>query len=208
VRQVIGGSGNLGKVAFDSDSGVLRIWRKGWIGKRKYRIKVDQVIAVKYGMYTTRIRLLGHGFNLIFQDKGENVVVTVTGDGKKFTQKAEEMARSIGMLAGLSEFKVVGASVFFSRVDPDSQDVGEIAPPTAADGSPLTKTEQVISSAARGTKNVASEIVMGVGHTVSGIGKVILYGIGGIVIISALITNPLVGVFLMGLGIYLYRKNR
>jgi hypothetical protein len=199
--------GDQAKVVFDSDRGVLRIWQKGWIGKRKYRIRVDEVSAVMYGWYTSRIRLPMRGFNLEFQHKGKNVVVTIPGEHKRFIPQAEEIAKNIGRSAGLSEFKVDGASVFFSRTNPGGETVAKPVQ-LAADGTPLTKTEQVLSGAARGTKNIAGEIVSDAGNAVSGIGKVILYGIGGIVFLALLGTNPILAFFLLGLGVYLYRKNR
>ena len=207
MRYVIGGLGERAKVVFDSDRGVIRIWQKGWIGKRKYRIKVNQVSAVMYGWYTSRIRLPMRGFNLEFQHKGKNVIVTIPGENKRFIPRAEEIARSIGTSSGLSEFKVEGASVFFSRTNPGGEVVAKPAP-LAADGTPLTKTEQVIAGAARGTKNIAGEIVSDAGNAVSGIGKVILYGIGGIIFIALLGSSPVLAFLVLGLGIYFYRKNR
>ena len=207
MRYSIGGLGDQAKVVFDSDRGVLRIWQKGWIGKRKYRIRVDQVSAVMYGWYTSRIRLPMRGFNLEFHHKGKNVVVTIPGEHKRFIPQAEEIAKNIGRSAGLSEFNVEGTSVFFSRTNPGGETVAKPVQ-LAADGTPLTKTEQVLSGAARGTKNIAGEIVSDAGNAVSGIGKVILYGLGGIVFLALLGTNPILAFFLLGLGIYLYRKNR
>ncbi len=95
---------------------------------------------------------------------------------------------------------------FFSRSNPD----GEVVKPAplSTDGTPLTKTEQVIAGAARGTKNIAGEIVSDAGNAVSGIGKVILYGIGVIIIIALLGSSPVLAFLVLGLGIYFYRKNR
>ena len=146
------------------------------------------------------------GFNLEFQHKGKNVIVTIPGENKRFIPRAEEIARSIGTSSGLSEFKVEGASVFFSRTNPGGEVVAK--PALAADGTPLTKTEQVIAGAARGTKNIAGEIVSDAGNAVSGIGKVILYGIGGIIFIALLGSSPVLAFLVLGLGIYFYRKNR
>jgi len=207
VRYVIGGLGQRAKVVFDSDRGVLRIWEKGWIGKRKYRIKVNQVSAVMNGWYTSRIRVPMQGFNLEFEHKGKTVIVTIPGSNRRFTQQAEEIARSIGTSSGLSEFQVDGASVFFSRTNPGGEVVAKPAP-LAADGTPLTKTEQVLAGAARGTKNIAGEIAQDAGNAVSGFGKIILCGIGGIVFIALLAFNPVLAFFVLGLGIFIYRRNR
>ena len=37
MKYVVGGLGSNAKVEFDESRGKLRIWEKGWIGKRKYR---------------------------------------------------------------------------------------------------------------------------------------------------------------------------
>jgi hypothetical protein len=160
-----------------------------------------------YGYYTSRIRLPMRGFNLEFQNKGKNVVVTIPGEHKRFIPQAEEIAKSIGRSAGLSEYKVDGASVFFSRTNPGGEAVAKQVP-LAADGTPLTKAEQAIAGAARGTKNIAGEIVSDAGNAISGIGKVILFGIGGVVFLALLGSSPVLAFLVLGLGIYLYKKNR
>jgi len=147
------------------------------------------------------------GFNLEFEHKGKTVIVTIPGSNRRFTQQAEEIARSIGTSSGLSEFQVAGASVFFSRTNPEGEVVAKPAP-LAADGTPLTKTEQVLAGAARGTKNIAGEIAQDAGNAVSGFGKIILCGIGGIVFIALLGLNPVLAFFVLGLGIFIYRRNR
>ena len=160
-----------------------------------------------YGWCTSRIKLQLRGFNLEFQHKGENVIVTIPGENKRFIPRAEEIARSIGTSSRLSEFKVDGASVFFSRSNPGGEIVAKPAP-LGADGAPLTKAEQAIAGAARGAKNIAGEIVSDAGNAVSGIGKVILYGIGGITFLFLLGSSPVLAFLVLGLGIYFYRKNR
>jgi len=207
MRHVLGGLGQPAKIIYDEGQGQIRISQKGWIGKRKYRIKVNQVSAVMYGWYTSRIRLPMRGFNLEFQHKGKNVIVTIPGEHKKFVPLAESLVRSIGRSAGLSEFKVDGTNVYFSRSSPGGNSIPESAA-QASDGSPLTKTEQVIAGAARGTKNIASEIVSDAGNAVSGVGKIILYGIGTIVFFSLLASNPVVALFLLVVAIAVIRKNR
>lgn len=207
MRLVLGGLGQPAKIVYDEGQGQIRIWKKGWIGKRKYRIKANQVSLVAYGWYTSRIRLPMRGLNLEFQHKGKNVIVTIPGDHKKFVPLAESLVRSIGRSAGLSEFKVDGTNVYFSRSSPDGNSIPESAV-HATDGSPLTKTEQVIAGAARGTKNIAGEIISDAGNAVSGVGKVILYGIGAIVFFALLASNPVVALLSLVVAIAVIRKNR
>ena len=207
MRHVLGGLGQPAKIVYDDARGHIRIWQKGWIGKRKYRIKVSQVSAVMYGWYTSRIRLPMRGFNLEFQHKGKNVVVTIPGEHKKFVPLAESLARSIGSSAGLSEFKVDGANVFFSRSNPGGEIVSKPVP-RASDGTPLTKTEQAIAGAARGAKNFTSEVVSDAGNAVSGIGKVVLYGFGAIIFFALLGSSPVAAFFLLVVAIAVIRKNR
>ena len=45
MRRSLGGLGQNAKVVFDESSGTLRIWEKGWIGKRKYRIKANRRVT-------------------------------------------------------------------------------------------------------------------------------------------------------------------
>lgn len=207
MRHVLGGLGQPAKIVYDDTRGQIRIWQKGWIGKRKYRIKVNQVSTVMYGWYTSRIRLPMRGFNLEFQHKGKNVIVTIPGEHKKFIPLAESLVQSIGRSAGLSEFKVDGANSYFSRSNPGG-DVSSRSAMRAPDGSPLTKTEQVIAGAARGTKNVTSEIISDAGRAVSGVGKVVLYGFGAIIFFLLLGSSPVAAFFLLAVTIAIIRKNR
>lgn len=207
MKHVLGGVGQSGKVVFDESRGQIRIWQKGWIGKRKYRITTDQVSAVMYGWYTSKIRLLMRGFNLEFQYKGKNVIVTIPGEHKRFVPSAESLVRSIGRSAGLSEFKIQGASVFFARSNPEGETVSNQMS-LAEDGNPLSTTEQVITGVARGAKNIASEIVSDAGNTVSGIGKVILYVVAGIIFIALLGSNPFAAFILLVVAIAIFRKRR
>jgi hypothetical protein len=207
MRHVLGGLGQSAKIVYDEGRGQIRIWQKGWIGKRKYRIKVSQVSTVMYGWYTSRIRLPMRGFNLEFQHKGKNVVVTIPGEHKKFVPLAESLVQSIGRSAGLSEFKVDGANVYFSRSNPGGKIISNSAM-RASDGSPLTKTEQAIAVAARGTKNVSKEIFSDAGNAVSGVGKFVLYGIGTIVFFLLLGSNPVAAFLLLVVSIAVIRKNR
>jgi hypothetical protein len=207
MRHSLGGLGQNAKVVFDESSGTLRIWEKGWIGKRKYRIKANQVSGVMYGWYTSKIRLPMRGFIVEFQHKGKVINVTIPGEHKRFVPMAEEMARSIAKVANLQEYKVEGSNVFFSRTAP-SADLKAKVVPTAPDGSPLTKTEQAIAGIARGTKNVAGEIVSDAGNAVSGIAKAFLIGVGAIVFLVLMSSNPVAAVLLLIVGIAVYRKNR
>jgi hypothetical protein len=114
MRYVIGGLAQPTKIVYNEGRGQLRISEKGWIGKRKYRIKVSQVSSIMYGWYTSRIRIPLRGFVIEFQHKGKIVVVAIPGEHKRFVPHAESLVKLIGRSAGLSEFKVDGANVYFS----------------------------------------------------------------------------------------------
>lgn len=207
MRHVVGGLGQNAKVVFDESRGTLRIWQKGFIGKRKYRVNVSQVTGVMYGWYTSRVRLPMRGFIIEFDHRGKLVSVTIPGEHKKFVAVAEAAARAIGRSAGLSEQQIDGSNVFFSRTNPAGAAVDD-TPKLAPDGTPLSKTEQFIAGAARGTKNVAGEIVSDAGNALSGVGKVLLSVVGVVVFLSLLGSSPVLAVLLLVAGIVVYRKTQ
>ena len=207
MRHVIGGLGRNAKIVFDERRDVLRIWEKGFIGKRKYRINVNQVTGVMYGWYTSRVRLPLRGFVLEFNHKGKSVTVAIPGETKSFVLAAEVAARAIGRSARLPEHRIDGSNVLFSRTAPSGA-VPDEAPKLAPDGTPLTKTEQVIAGAAREAKNIAGEIASDAGNALSGVGKVLFSVAGVVVFLSLLGSGPVLAVILLVAGIIAYRKSR
>ena len=205
MKHTVGGAGQRAKVVFNESNGNLKIWEKGWIGKRKYRINLNQISSVACGYYTSKIRLPLHGFALEFNHKGKNVVVAIPGQNKRFVSTAERAARAIGRAANLKEYSVAGSSAFFSRISPGTEAIEKIQP-TAPDGTPLTKTEQVISGVARGTKNVAGEIVSDARNASSRLGKTLLTVIGVLVFLTLLGSNPIAAIFVLFVGVLIYRK--
>ena len=207
MRYVLGGLAQPAKIVYNEGRGQIRISEKGWIGKRKYRIKVSQVSSIMYGWYTSRIRLPLRGFVIEFQHKGKIVVVAIPGEHKRFVPHAESLVQLIGRSAGLSEFKVDGANVYFSRSNPGGEIISNSSS-HASDGRPLTKTEQVIAGAARGTKNVSKEIISDAGNSLSGVGRFVLYVLGAIVFFALLGSNPVAAFLLLAVAIAVIRKNR
>lgn len=207
MRFVVGGAGFTAKVVFDDSKGVLRIWQKGWIGKRKYRVKVQDVSAVMNGWYTSRIRIPFQGFNIEFHDGGKVVIATVQGSNKHFVKKAEALAHAIGKSGGLNQFKIDGTTVFYGRSHPETGTVKSSSTPSSADSS-LTGTEQFIASAARGVKNIAGEVTSDAKNVASNLTKGILKVIGGMVILGIFAANQILGLVILAAVIWFYRKNR
>ena len=206
MKHIVGGAGQRAKVVFNESSGKLKIWERGWIGKRKYRVNLNQISSVTCGYYTSKIRLPLHGFAIEFNHNGKNnVVVAIPGQNKRFVSTAERVARAIGRAANLKEYSVAGSSAFFSRISPDTEAIEKIQP-TAPDGTPLTKTEQVISGVARGTKNVVGEIASDARNTSSRIGKTLLTIIGVLIFLALFGSNPIAAIFVLFVGVMIYRK--
>jgi hypothetical protein len=135
------------------------------------------------------------------------VVVAIPGEHKRFVPHAESLVKLIGRSAGLSEFKVDGANVYFSRSNPGGEIISNSAT-RVSDGRPLTKTEQVIAGTARGTKNVSKEIISDAGNALSGVGRFVLYVLGAIVFFVLLGSSPVVAFLLLAVAIAVIRKNR
>lgn len=207
MRFVVGGFGSNGKVVFDDSKGFLRIWQKGWIGKRKYRVKVQDVSAVMNGWYTSRIRLPLQGFNIEFNNGGKPVIVTVQGSHKRFVKNAEDLAHAIGKSGGLNQFKVEGATVFYSRSNPETGAVQSSSTQSSAK-SDLTSTEQVIAGAARGIKNIAGEVTSDVKNVASSFTKGVLKVFAGIIILGIFAVNQILGFLVLAAVVWFYRKNR
>ena len=205
MKHTVGGAGQRAKVVFNESSGKLKIWERGWIGKRKYRVNLNQISSVACGYYTSKIRLPLHGFVLEFNHNGKNVVVAIPGQNKRFVSTAERAARAIGRAANLKEYSVAGSSAFFSRISPGTEAIEKIQP-TAPDGAPLTKTEQVISGVARGTKNVAGEIASDARNRSSRLGKTLLTIIGVLIFLALFGSNPIAAIFVLFVGVMIYRK--
>ncbi len=207
MRFVVGGFGENGKVVFDDSKGFLRIWQKGWIGKRKYRVKVKDVSAVMHGWYTSRIRIPMQGFNIEFNDGGKLVIVTVQGSHKRFVKNAEDLAHAIGKSSGLNQFKVDGATVFYGRSNPETGAAHSSSTPSSAERD-LSSTEQVIAGAARGIKNIAGEVTSDVKNVASNFTKGVFKVIAGIVILGIFAANQFLGLIILAAVIWFYRRNR
>lgn len=201
---VVGSRWQRGKVVFDEAQGKLWVWEQGWIGKRKYRINVNQVSGVMYGWYTSRLRLPMFGFVIFFTYKGKSKGVSIPGENKKFRRAAEAITHAIGKAAKLHQESVGSGEIIYSRGTSNAQGTGE-TPQVARDGTPLSRTEQVIAGAARGSKNIAGEIVSDVGNVASKFAKVIIAILGGLVILALLGTSPLLAVALLAGMFIVYR---
>ena len=207
MRFAIGGFGSNGKVVFDDSKGLLRIWQKGWVGKRKYKVKVQDVNAVMNGWYTSRIRLPMQGFNIEFNNGGQLVIVTVQGSHRRFIKNAEDLAHAIGKSSGLNQFEVDGATVFYGRSNPETGAVHSSSTPSSVEHD-LTNTEKVIAGAARGVKNIAGEVTSDVKNVASNFKKGVAKFIAGIVVLSIFAANQILGLFVLVVIIWFYRKNR
>ena len=52
MKHTVGGAGQRAKVVFNESNGNLKIWEKGWIGKRKYRVNLNQISSVACGYFS------------------------------------------------------------------------------------------------------------------------------------------------------------
>jgi hypothetical protein len=204
MKYVVGGLGSNAKVEFDESRGKLRIWEKGWIGKRKYRIDIRDVRGAMYGMYTSKLRLILEGFNIEFNHKGKIVVVTVTGNHKRFVQSAEAATHAIGKARGLSQSEVAGARVFYGQL---WSETGVSINSNSNEG-PLTSTEQMIAGAARGVKNFAGEVTSDAKNAASNLSKGVLKVLGAFFLIGILFTNQILGFIILAGLIWYYKRNR
>ena len=195
MKYVVGGLGSNAKVEFDESRGKLRIWEKGWIGKRKYRIDIRDVRGAMYGMYTS---------NIEFNHKGKIVVVTVTGNHKRFVKSAEAATHAIGKARGLSQSEVAGARVFYGQL---WSETGVSINSNSHEG-PLTSTEQMIAGAARGVKNFAGEVTSDAKNAASNLSKGVLKVLGAFFLIGILFTNQILGFIILAGLIWYYKRNR